>query len=152
METVTPLHVKHKHDMTWEEYQKAKKDPEFLAQVEKAAKSRTKREEMAEYTQQILANYWFSPQLFSTIIRNFKDHATPDRTMFIPPKIDLSKFEGMSIVKTSLVDEAEALEKTGNWVTVKVSGGIGEEVEDDTGKVTIVKRPKIYEVHKKKGV
>ena len=150
MKQVTPLHVQHKHNMTWEEYQKAKNDPEFLAQVEKSAMERAKRTEGENYARQILLNYWFSPLLLSSMMKNFKEHNTIDRTMFTPPPIDLKKFDGMKIVETGSLSEAEALVKSGKWIAVTARGGI-QEIEDENGVVKTIRRPKIYELRRKEG-
>lgn len=143
-----PMHVKAAHGMSWDEYQKNKKDPEFKKLLKKARTERAEKEVEEHQAKKVLTNRWFRPGLLTSIMRDFSDHHKGNEEAFVVPsdeEIDLSEFEGKTEAIVEKVEIAEALERSGKgWVCVTARGGRSvEEVQDD-GTVRSVFQKKQY--------
>lgn len=121
-----PMHVRHAHNMSWNEYKAAIKDKEFMRSVAKAKEERLDKEIEEDFKKSILRNHWFETGLLSRLMFVFTDHATGATNEFRAPDIDLSEFDGLDEAIVEDIDVAEALVAAG-WSCTSVTGGHTQE-------------------------
>jgi hypothetical protein len=140
-----PMHVKAAHGMSWSEYEKNKKDPEFLKALKKAKTERDEKEIKEFQDKKILLKQWFRPGLLTSLMKTFTDHHRGNEEAFVAETIDLSEFKDKTDAIVTEVEVAEALERSGKgWVCVTARGGRSVEVVQDDGTVRNVFQKKQY--------
>ena len=140
-----PAHIVSAHAMTWDEYKREIKDPEYLKKLDEEHKKRGEKAVEEFEAKKILANYWFRPETLSGLMRGFvgfqgNEQARRKEEEQLAAQIDLSKFKEMEKAYVENLHTAEALLKTGEWKTLEIVGGGTKEVKDDAGRTTTMRR------------
>ena len=119
----TPLHVKSKHGMSWNEYKTMIEDPEFMKDVELQREKREERDEKEYHLSRILMYHWFPKTSSLTgVMRRFTEHAKGSKEVFVGNAVDLTEFADKDEAVVDTVQIAEAMTKEG-WECTGARGG-----------------------------